>query len=100
MILHSRSLIALVSNEKDITAHFLFWFVNCRHQNLSMYKLKTERSFGWKIDMVVRQVMIILTVKRKLKIRCNVLNLTYCFTLTFSQWHLVNLGVEIYFKMP
>ena len=29
-----------------------------------------------------------------------VLNLTYCFILTFSQLHLVKLGVEIDFQMP
>ena len=28
------------------------------------------------------------------------LNLTYCFILTFSQWHLVNLGVQKYLSMP
>ena len=28
------------------------------------------------------------------------LNLTFCFILTFSQWNLINLGAEVHLRMP
>ena len=33
-------------------------------------------------------------------VKIYVLNLTYCFILTVSQWHLVNLGVEVHLRTP
>ena len=47
--------------------------------------------------------MIFLTIKKKytrFREKSMFLNLTNCFTLTFSQRYLVNLGVKIYSKMP
>ena len=28
------------------------------------------------------------------------LNLTHCLILSFFQWNLINLGVEVHFQMP
>ena len=50
--------------------------------------------------------MIFLVVKKNKKSSARFreklmfLNLAYCLILTFSQWLLVNLAVEIYSKMP
>ena len=39
-------------------------------------------------------------VYRRFRENSMFLNLAHCFILTFSQWHLVNLGVEIHLFKP